>query len=690
MQKKEDKKLHKTSGKRLSFLKKKQWKLWSSTGLTAKLILSYIIISLFSLGLIAVLSISYTSSVMTKKVGVMITAINDQFGLNINNYIADVEGVATLVFADEETYSYRPGSYSFDKEEKKMAEEQVKKHLSTISMMYNFGDFGIVYSDDSQIGFISDSSTELFGEEGMFQTLERYVIREKTQDGWFTGTAGKYNKIYYVKVINRDALLFSSVYTSELGAIMDYSEEMQDMVIRMIDESGNIIYSTLEEESGTVLPVELTENIAGKQHSTLVHDGQIITLKNCGDSWRVMSTIPTSSILKELSNIRFFTIALGILCLALASFVGLLIAKNIVTPVTKLVQLMKQAEVGDLTARADIRSKDEIGILGNSFNHMMENISHLIGNVSKVADHVAGGSNLINEIATKTQLTSENVALAMEDIAKGSVAQLNESQSTFRILEELAASINDTISHVKEAAQSAGQTIDIGKESTLKVEELRKKTDISNETVVNIADTFQVMANEIRKVERVTKVIMDISEETNLLALNASIEAARAGEAGRGFSVVADQIMKLANQTDLATKDIKSVIENIYRYVNETLKVIDGSREVFNSQKQIVEKFNDSFTVIIEATGDISRQISSIDQAANMMNQLKDSSLEATNKILSYTENASASTEEVLSVTDEEKDNMKILFQKAEQLSDYVKELQKNVNQFKVTMDGGN
>lgn len=652
--------------------------------LSLKLVLSYVLISLVSIMLVSILTYNYTGSALTQKVGTLTTSVNDQMCLGINNYFQNIEDVGALVFANSNNYTYNPVTSKLDKLEKIEIETNIKDDLLNVSLMHNFCDFAIVYSNNASVGKMSTTAPELFGTDTIYENLKKHITRTKTQDGWFTGEGGDYKRIFYVKQVNENAILLTSLYTSELENVMELSNEMKDTTIRLVDASNYVIYSTTEEEIGTQIDKTLQGEISSKDHATFVKGANLVTLSNCNDEWKLVSTVATASVLKELSQIRIFTFVIAIFCVLLSVILGLIYARSIVKPIKLLVNSMHKVESGDLTVHIKATSKDEVGMLTTSFNVMIDNISKLIKDADTLTTIVANEAESIKEIAEKTQLISEGVSNAMEDIATGSMKQLDETQLTFGALEALADNISKTIEYVNEVVVHSNRTKEIGEGSLSNVNELFKQTNMSNDTLDKISTTFSTLVQEINEVKNVLSMIRNISEETNLLSLNASIEAARAGEAGRGFAVVADQVKKLADQTNDATVLIDDVINRIYQYMNETVSVIDESKQIFEQQTNMVEATNGSFHDILSATDEITGKLKDVGELTQTMKELKDNSLEATNAILNATENASANTEEVMSVTQEELNATAVLFEKSNELGNAVSKLKDSLSQFTV------
>lgn len=240
---------------------------------------------------------------------------------------------------------------------------------------------------------------------------------------------------------------------------------------------------------------------------------------------------------------------------------------------------------------------------------------------------------------------------------------------------------------MEEANTSSQSTREIGNNSINQIEQLRQKTDAVNQSMNHMNETFDILVNEVGNIESVLSFILSISEETSLLALNASIEAARAGEAGRGFAVVAGEVSKLASQTEQSTHDINDVIVKIRQYVKKTVDILEDAKEVFHEQSLMVADTAGSFQQIVNSTDLISEKINQIGTLTTEMSSLKEKSLDATKNILEITEHSSANTEEVLSVSIEELDISRKLSSKAADLELAASTLHHSLSKFKISKD---
>ncbi|MEE1009604.1 MAG: methyl-accepting chemotaxis protein [Agathobacter sp.] len=647
-----------------------------------RMIFSYIVIALAVVILVATLIYNATSEVMTNKVGVLITAINDETRLNVNNYMKDIEDVSSLIFAEEDVRNYDPLTTDLSEYDAIQLENSIKSDLLYNSVLHNYGDFVIIYSNDHTIGRISTSTTELLGEDNRYNTVRKYIDDEIKEDGWFTGVNDNFKRLYYVKRIHKSAILLASTYTSEFETVMKFSDQLADLNVMIVSDEKKVIYSNIPEQIGSEVDKEISSRCDEESHSCFISDGELVTTNTCGDNWYIISQIPTVIVLKELGDVRNATIIVAFISVVLAILMGIFFSRTITKPIKLLMQVMSKAEKGDLTTRAKFPAGGEILSLTECFNSMMMQIDRLLEQVENMILLVESNASEIGRMSSDSAEISKNITIAMEGIAQGSQEQFLETQKTFDSLEELAESINSTVSNVVEVNEKSKITKEIGESSIEHVGSLSEKTKISNESLAEIKETFELLGGEVKKIEGVLDFIAEVSEETNLLSLNASIEASKAGEAGKGFSVVAGEVSKLANQTQDSTQDINRVIRQIRMYVTETVDKLEASRHIFEEQNKMVQDTIESFSEIVSSNDSISEHIETIGNIADGMNALKDNSLEATKSILSIAESASANTEEVMSATFEELETSEKLAEKSQLLQKSIDELKVTMNQF--------
>ena len=274
-------------------------------------------------------------------------------------------------------------------------------------------------------------------------------------------------------------------------------------------------------------------------------------------------------------------------------FLGIFLPMRISNPVEELLSLvqdMAQGE-GDLTKRLKIKTKDEIEELSIALNTFMEKLYIIIKEIAGKADELNSSAGELSGLAKEVLYGATD----MDDLSTASSNLINESSEN---INTVAATGEELSKGVEEIAKNTSSAQLVTEKA---VENIRI---ISNQT-----EQFQASANEISDIVRI---ISEIAVQTDLLALNAAIEAARAGEAGRGFSVVANEVMNLSARTKTATEDINEKIEKMEESTKLIVSQIEHFKNTVTEINQIVESIATSMVQQSEATNEISRNIAQI------------------------------------------------------------------------------
>ena len=254
----------------------------------------------------------------------------------------------------------------------------------------------------------------------------------------------------------------------------------------------------------------------------------------------VVIVIPIQEFISPLSALRgiiLTVLAFSVLLAVIAIFY--LINIQILRPVNKLVKMMSQAGEGNLNASVEVKTKDEIGILGHAFNVMIANIRGLVVSVKDVTVKLNATSELIVSSMSEIGASAEEVSRSTQEIASGATDQAEESSQTLTITNDLADIVNDAAEKLKRVEANTGEMSERNAVSSKAIVDLDFRFKENSNAMTMVADNVLELANKSSSIKEIVDSIKNISAQTNLLALNAAIEAARAGEQGRGFSVVA-------------------------------------------------------------------------------------------------------------------------------------------------------
>jgi methyl-accepting chemotaxis protein len=299
---------------------------------------------------------------------------------------------------------------------------------------------------------------------------------------------------------------------------------------------------------------------------------------------------------QQLSMISL-TISIAIIILTLG--ISILLGRNISLPINSLARLMLQARDNkDLSLRFPVNGKDEIALMGKSFNEM---VSAFQSTIEKVLHSSSSVSSAAAELSVITEQTTNGV-----------MRQHSESDQVATAMNEMAATAQEVARHASEAANA----------SKIADEESAKGRSIVGEAVNGIKTLAQEVGNtstaihtlekESENIGSVLTVIQGIAEQTNLLALNAAIEAARAGESGRGFAVVADEVRQLAQRSQDATKEIQTIIERLQSGAHKAVKAMEVGQNQANISVEQAEAAGlslDAITRAVTAINDMNLQI---------------------------------------------------------------------------------
>ncbi len=271
--------------------------------------------------------------------------------------------------------------------------------------------------------------------------------------------------------------------------------------------------------------------------------------------------------LAVLHDQTVIAVGLSLLGLFITSIIVSLLVARGVAPLQHIVVSLKDVAAGggDLTARLKVESRDEVGEVASAFNDFMDKLHPMISDIRLSANEVSDAASELGKQTSKSSQQMNDHCLETDKV----VTAVTEMSATAR---EVANNTNSTAQAIESANQ---QIIEAQREVNLAIEGIGA---LVNEVDIT-SDAIQELSQQTGQITKVLKVIGDIAEQTNLLALNAAIEAARAGEQGRGFAVVADEVRSLASRTQNSTKEISEMLDALHQGVSKAVSSMSVSQE---------------------------------------------------------------------------------------------------------------
>gem|GEM_PF-499772 len=448
----------------------------------------------------------------------------------------------------------------------------------------------------------------------------RAVMASVFADGKFTD--GMYEK-YLRLTSERKTYMDSFVWTAR----KQYRESAETA-----ENAPYSIEAAKMEQTAAEKLTDLNED-AGKWFSLMTE--KIDSMKNTED---LIAATMTSYMNGQISSAKRQLILTGTAAvvgfIAFASLIYVLLL-SVIGNIRMLINLTAQLNEGDgdLTRRIKVTNKDEIGKLADNVNCFIENIQVLVGGAAKSVSVVASGTT---QLAASVEELSVTFGEQSKEIS-GIAAAMNEMSAT-------AVSIEDNIRDVEKAAESAAESIDDGSRELDSIVKLI--TDVKYDSD-SLAQTIKKLGETSHEIGDIVKVINEIADQTNLLALNAAIEAARAGEAGRGFAVVADEVRKLAEKTQSATGEIISIV-TLFR--TETENAVKGAEKTSANIDRCVsqsENTKNSFSRINKAVMDASDKNTVITVSVNEQSEAIQHTGQSTAGISAGIEQSAAAVDEI-------------------------------------------
>lgn len=398
----------------------------------------------------------------------------------------------------------------------------------------------------------------------------------------------------------------------------------------------------------------------------------------------VAALVPSSKITERADGIKFWSVLIVIAAIIVAGITGVFVATGIGKNIKNIIHILSKAADGDLTVTIQTKRKDEFHILSESINHMIVNVKNLIAKASTVGETVIHSSQNVTQSSEMLLAASEDISKAISEIQQGIIQQANDAEECLHQTDALANQIDLVYENSVAIEKITANTKHVVTDGISEVDQLNDATKASiqktNETIKNIEE----LEAESRAITEIIAVINDIAEQTNLLSLNASIEAARAGDAGRGFSVVADEIRKLSVKSVNSASEIEKIINNINKKTHHTVETVKQASEISKTTEVRLMNVVQLFNNINLHVDDLATKMSKIAEGIHDIDQAKNDTLRAIESISAVAEETSAASQEVDATAGQQLDAVTKLNEASKSLSSDANDLKSAIELFKI------
>jgi methyl-accepting chemotaxis protein len=413
----------------------------------------------------------------------------------------------------------------------------------------------------------------------------------------------------------------------------------------------------------------------------------------------------------QFRSIKFkllFTIAIMLLALAISNFItslgirigvtiflmvlflflsNFLLNKMILTPLRIFTMFAEKSSDKDLSYKVDLNTKDEFEILGNSLNLMVQNLRGILEENLQSSEQLAFAAAEMSSMTEKVDQAAQEITKTMEQMSKVTEDQYENVQLSAAASQQMAETAQQVASEAQKAAGLSSQVSQRARNGEEIIEDISSKILQLKETVDNSAEVVRRLGKSSVEIGKIVDVIRGISRQTNLLALNAAIEAARAGEHGRGFSVVADEVRALAEQSTNSAIQIVALINDIQTETQTAVDSMEIGTQVVDEGTRLALSAREAFN---EITQSVNQTVNTIHEIAAASEEQAASSEEMTGAmeaVAAIAKQNVSGANQVASATKEQRINMENLLMSSAQLEQMADSLTSMVGRFKVKAD---
>ena len=376
------------------------------------------------------------------------------------------------------------------------------------------------------------------------------------------------------------------------------------------------------------------------------------------------------------------TLIMTIILIAVIVILASLMAKKFSSPIEKLVVAAEEIGSGNLTKKVDVTSKNEIGKLERAFNSMVDSLYKLVLSAQEAANSVNDASGKLGESTNLTISASSEITDVIEEVASDTERQMMEVEKTTSIIKNmynLVKEMEEKFSYILDHSNLAFETAQVGSKE---ISETMNTINSISEKVNISANQMNSLINYTNEINNIVIFINDISRQTNLLALNAAIEAARAGEYGRGFTVVAEEVRTLAEETASASKNIVEIINKINNESDLALNSMKEGVSEVEKGNETIEKTSTTFKDIMSNTVMVTNTVENFNTILEELSRSMEDINCAFIEVSQISQETASGTQTVLASTEEQGTYLQAIQVSTEQLKLMSEQLAEIISEF--------
>ncbi|WP_421616983.1 methyl-accepting chemotaxis protein [Brevibacillus sp. TJ4] len=422
-------------------------------------------------------------------------------------------------------------------------------------------------------------------------------------------------------------------------------------------------------------------NVAGHNYQTAYRP----IVNAAGEAIGIFYVGASQAMIDEtIQQFRFTFLLLLSVSIALALVILLLFTRGLRKRLAAVSTALEQAGKGNLTIVMDDRSSDELGDLARSYNHMQQNLRETIQQVIHMSGQVAASAGQISSGTEESKHATQQITASMQEVANSAQSQATMVAESEKALEEVSHGIQNIAESSTLAAEKGTDATNHARQGGQFVEQTAQQIQAIYHSVKESGEAIQALDYRSKEIGEISTLINEIANQTNLLALNAAIEAARAGEHGRGFAVVADEVRKLAEQSQQSSARISQLIQEVQLDIIRSTDSINRVADDVQSGLEVISLTQHSFREILSSMERIGEQITDVAATAQQMSASVEEVTASVSGITSISEDTLQMMQNVSDSTEKQLATAEDISLASSRLSEMAANLEKQVNKFHI------
>lgn len=549
-------------------------------------------------------------------------------------------------------------------------------------------------------GFLDEYKEDVASGEGR-RSIPQWIDSHPVLDEKVTETEKDYIMAFEMMSQSNNACVVIDIKPS---AITDFMEEIDigdGSIIGFVTPGGReLVVENVEEGKESVLPEEgnvfsgqeyytavMGEAVADAGTAEVDFQGEkylFIYSHSADIGFTTCALVPMRVVTSQAAEIRNMTIGLVILACVIVVIVGIFITAGIENNMRRISRKFGDVAKGDLTVTVSAKGHDEFQDLAGSATNMITNTKKLVNQVSNATGELEVSAQNVGQASELIHEYSQDITRAIGEINEGMEEQSRHAQECVEKTDILSNEIQE-VSHVVERVEKlVGETEGMINKGMEIVQVLGDRAGETTQMTVKVSESIESLRKESEIINSFVATITEITEQTNLLSLNASIEAARAGEAGRGFAVVAEEIRKLADDSAKAAGEIRNNVSNITAQTQNSVESASQAKAMVELQTKAVEEVIAVFREMQERMGQLIEGLKDIVVSTEKADGERSAAVAAVKNISDIIEETAGSAETVNDVANKLLNHVEKLSTTASVLDENMEGLKNEISVFKI------